>query len=80
MIQALASRYALVLADQSDTALSDAGERLAFVGEAVTIEDGNTVHAGILRGLSATGALLLESRSELLTIHAGDLTRGPRPT
>lgn len=55
--------------------------RLAFRGEPVRIQDGPRRYDGLLRGVSAEGALLLEPRQgDMRAVVAGELTRGPRRT
>lgn len=54
--------------------------RLANMGEQVRLQDGERVHAGIVRGVDNGGALLLEDASGAVrAIVSGELTRGPRP-
>ncbi len=54
--------------------------RLAFLGEEVSVQDGDRTQTGTLTGLDPDGALCLTlSNGATTRIVAGDLTRGPRP-
>ena len=46
-------------------------EHLAMVGEAVRVDE----REGVLRGLNAEGALLLEVAGTAVAVHAGTLRR-----
>lgn len=52
--------------------------RLAFRGKTVRVQDGLRTHDGILKGVSDGGLLELRLPSgAMITVAAGDLTRGP---
>ncbi len=54
------------------------GRRLAFLGEMVRIKDSPRTCDGILQGVSDGGLLELQLPSgEIISVAAGDLTRGP---
>lgn len=53
--------------------------RLAYVNEPVTIQDGDRVLSGTIRGLGIGGELILSTDNGLLSVVSGDLARGPRP-
>lgn len=79
LIRALSDRYAAICAGNSELALLDWPDRLAYLGQPVLIQDGSTQHAGIIHGLDHTGALVIEASDGPLLIFSGELTRGPRP-
>jgi len=72
-----------VVVDQFETGETgelwpEIGHRLAFRGETVRIEDGPRTCEGILQGASDGGLLELQLPSgEIISVAAGDLTRGP---
>lgn len=73
---------ALALADdrEGDHLATLVQPRLAFLGEGVSVQDGDRVASGTLTGLDPDGALRLTPPDGSVTrIVAGDLTRGPRP-
>ena len=54
------------------------GDRLAYRGEMVRLEDGPRTCEGIMKGVSRAGLLELQLPSgEIISVAAGDLTRGP---
>jgi BirA family transcriptional regulator, biotin operon repressor / biotin---[acetyl-CoA-carboxylase] ligase len=54
--------------------------RAAFLGDAVTIEDGGRTLTGVLRGVERDGALILDlGAGGRQLVVAGELSRGPRP-
>jgi BirA family biotin operon repressor/biotin-[acetyl-CoA-carboxylase] ligase len=58
---------------------SRATARLAYLNEAVTIQDGDRVLSGTVRGLGIGGELILSTNNGPLSVVSGNLARGPRP-
>lgn len=55
-------------------------QRAAYLGQVVSVEEHESVVTGRLLGLGPSGELHLEDADgRLLPMHAGELTRGPRP-
>lgn len=55
-------------------------QRLAYRGEEVTIQDGDRLLDGVVRGIHPSGALQMEmANGQTRSVVAGELTRGPRP-
>ncbi|MGB3329484.1 MAG: biotin--[acetyl-CoA-carboxylase] ligase [Thermomicrobiales bacterium] len=62
-----------------DPAMAVLDRVLAYRGEVVDLQDGNTVRTGILAGVDRSGALVLDVEGQRTVVVSGDLTRGPRP-
>lgn len=80
ILQALEPRYDGLRSGDAHLALRGWRERLAYLGATVALADGPRRQTGIVRGIDLSGALLLDTAEGIQTIHAGELTRGPRPT
>lgn len=74
---ALEVRYRAMLSRRLDDALEGWQSRLADLNRAVTIRDGDRTHAGILRGITRYGELVLETADGIIVLSSGELTRGP---
>lgn len=78
--EALSPRYEHLVAGRPWAALETWQERLWFMDDLVTVEDGPRTYHGVLAGIDESGALLLTTDLGRQRIVAGDLTRGPRPS
>jgi len=76
--RALQSRYEAVVGGDTDRALRDWDDRLAFLDEKVTIQDGPSAVTGRIIGLSSSGSLILQTSAGPISIVSGEMTRGPR--
>lgn len=74
----LAVRYRDLMDGQAGTHLARIGDRLAMRGEEVEVRDGERVLRGLLRGIDADGALLLDTGGQMRRVVVGDVVRGPR--
>jgi BirA family biotin operon repressor/biotin-[acetyl-CoA-carboxylase] ligase len=74
----LGHRYAAFLAASGEPSLDEWLTRARFLGEQVEIEQNGIRLAGTFIGVTAQGALLLETADGVNEIVSGDLTRGPR--
>lgn len=74
---AITARYVALLRGEHANVLRGWRDRLAFLDQPISIQDGPQTHVGVLRGIDAEGALILETLVGVLTLHAGEMTRGP---
>lgn len=74
---AITGRYTALFQGKHAQVLDGWQDRLAFLGHPISIQDGSQTYTGILQGIDAQGALILQTPAAVLTIHAGELTRGP---
>lgn len=71
-------RYAEYLADGGSSAVEAWRRRAALLGDEVEVAEGGTTRRGVMRGIDAGGALLLERADGAIERAVmGDLTRGP---
>ncbi|MCA9858606.1 MAG: biotin--[acetyl-CoA-carboxylase] ligase [Thermomicrobiales bacterium] len=75
--EAVARRYDQLLGGNGDMALAGWEHRLADLGEQVIVRDGERQREGRLVGIEPSGAMLLDTSEGVLSIHMGELTRGP---
>lgn len=75
---AIRPRYTALLDLDPTRALAGWNDRLAFLGDLVTIQDGPNQLTGRLTGFDPSGTLHLETASGPISISSGTLTRGPR--
>ena len=76
--QAIQRRYTALSSGNAKQALDGWERRLAYLGQAVSIEDGSETRSGHVRGIASDGALLIETETGHLRIDSGELVRGPR--
>jgi BirA family biotin operon repressor/biotin-[acetyl-CoA-carboxylase] ligase len=76
--EALEARYLALLAGDPDRALQTWPDRLAYLDQLVTVQDGPHGLTGSLLGIDSTGSLRLQTHIGEKLITSGDLTRGPK--
>ena len=78
LLDAIDDRYRALLFGETREAMNRVQERLYLNGEEVTLQDGDRVLRGRVRGVRDDGALLLDVGGETRAIVSGELVRGPR--
>jgi BirA family biotin operon repressor/biotin-[acetyl-CoA-carboxylase] ligase len=76
---ALSARYLAILEEDSDRALQNWSDRLAYLDELVVIQDGPQLIHGFVQGIDPAGSLQLQTPSGPKLVTSGDLTCGPKP-
>lgn len=76
---ALLPRYLAILDGNPARALQGWRDRLAYLDQPITIQEGPRLLSGLLLGIDSTGSLHLQTPSGPKLITSGDLNRGPRP-
>ena len=76
---ALLPRYLAILDGNPARALQGWSDRLAYLDQPITIQEGGRHLSGILLGIDSSGSLHLQTSSGPKLITSGDLNRGPRP-
>lgn len=78
ILDGIGERYRDVQAGNTATSLERIGRSLAMRGERVIVRDGTGERSGVVAGVDADGALLLDDGGIRQRVVVGDVVRGPR--
>jgi BirA family biotin operon repressor/biotin-[acetyl-CoA-carboxylase] ligase len=78
VLERLGARYASLLGEDLGRWWPGIESRLAMRGDMVSVNEGDSTVVGYVRGVDATGALLLDVEGKTRRIVVGDVVRGPR--